>query len=666
MVDTSSSSAIEVLGDSGWSSQYRLEAGRRVLIGRDETNHLRINDDSCSRTHCEVFQSGDRWILRDAGSRNGTKVDGSRIRSDVPLTNGTVFELGQTRLRYVEIAPVDRPESDANMTSVDLEIRKFPERKSHVLREADSSVFKSADPVSVGDNETLRSMLGKLYQVATLISAASSIRALCETALEAALRHTAATFGGVLLLPSTRTADRKPELLELKAFRAKSDLTYARVSEAISSYIFDVGHAVHWQSISANDRGVGQADSVNEMEVRSAACLPLKFDDRIAGVMHLYSQDSDNPISDADFEFMLALAEQVAGTLRHLVESKKLGDQLKKAEAVAESLRDQHRNQTEIVGSSAAVQELRKKIERVAPTDATVLVRGESGVGKELVAQAMHYSSNRSGGPFVCMNCAALTESLLESELFGHEKGSFTGATGKKIGKFEQAHGGTLLLDEVGEMSMAIQSKFLRVLEGHPFERVGGSAQIKVDVRVVAATNRDLESAVREGTFRRDLYFRLQVMQIVIPSLRQRRSDIPLLAQHFIEKFRTKLGRKCRGLSPAAAAKLSSYHWPGNIRELQNTIERAVILADGESVTPDEIFLSSLDEDTPHDVPVYSTDADAELEEVSIEELEKRHILGMLDRFEWNKTQAAQVLGIERSTLDRKLKKYGVSRPDSE
>lgn len=658
------SAAIEIIDESGWSSQYGLEPGRRILIGRDETNHLRVNDDSCSRTHCEVFQAGNRWFLRDAGSRNGTKVDGEAIRSDVPLEHKMVFEIGHTRLRFVDGETTDSHKYDGEATAVSIDIPSFPEKSANVLRKAAKSVFKSQQRDKIQESEALRSMLGRLYQVATLIVSASSVRGLCETALEAALRHTGATFGGVLLLPSTKTADRKPEKLELKAFRASSDLAYARVSEAVSAYVFDVGHGVHWQTISVDETGVGQADSVNEMEVRSAACVPLKFDDRIAGLMHLYSQDTDKPITDADFEFLLALGEQASATLRHLVESKRLGEKLKKAEAVADTLRDQHRNQTEIVGSSPAVQKLRSRIQRVAPTDATVLVRGESGVGKELVAQAMHYSSNRASRPFVCMNCAALTESLLESELFGHEKGSFTGATNKKIGKFEQADGGTLLLDEVGEMSMAIQSKFLRVLEGHPFERVGGSTPISVDVRVVAATNRDLEEAVREGTFRKDLYFRLQVMQLQIPPLRERSGDIPLLAQHFVEKCRSRLGRRVKGLSAAAAAKMSSYHWPGNIRELQNTIERAVILADGETITPDDIFLSTLED--PQDVALTyepSTGTNG-VQEISIEELEKQHILNILDKYEWNKTQAAQTLGIERSTLDRKLKRYGVSRPD--
>ena len=211
----------------------------------------------------------------------------------------------------------------------------------------------------------------------------------------------------------------------------------------------------------------------------------------------------------------------------------------------------------------------------MAGTNACCLIRGESGSGKELVARAVHNSSPRKDGPFVCLNCAALTETLLESELFGHERGSFTGATEKKVGKFEAAHRGTIFLDEIGEMAVGAQAKLLRVLEGHTFERVGGGAPVKVDVRVVAATNQPLEDAVRNGGFRRDLFFRLQVVEIRVPPLRERKSDVPLLAEHFLQAVRRETGRRVRGFTPAALAKMEEYHWPGNVRELRNVVERA-------------------------------------------------------------------------------------------
>src|SRR5207247_2372339 len=252
-------------------------------------------------------------------------------------------------------------------------------------------------------------------------------------------------------------------------------------------------------------------------------------------------------------------------------------------------LRERLGVQSEIIGSSFAVARITQEIGRAAPSRATVLIRGESGVGKELVARAVHFSSPRRKGPFVCLNCAALSRSLLASELFGHEQGAFTGATQRKIGKFEAAHGGTLMLDEIGEMSPTIQAKFLRVLEGHPFERVGGSEAIRVEVRVIAATNRDLEKDVTEGKFRRDLYFRLHVVEIVVPALRKRVDDIAELARYFLRRFNDETGRRIRGFTPAAVEAMKQYRWPGNVRELKNVIERAVVLARTDSIDVEDL-----------------------------------------------------------------------------
>src|SRR5207248_7264267 len=228
--------------------------------------------------------------------------------------------------------------------------------------------------------------------------------------------------------------------------------------------------------------------------------------------------------------------------------------------AAKRSLEDQLKIESELIGTSPPMKHVEAQIRRVAPTNATCLIRGESGSGKELVARAIHYNSPRKEGPFVCLNCAALTETLLESELFGHEKGSFTGATEKKIGKFEASNHGTIFLDEIGEMNVGTQAKLLRILEGHPFERVGGNTPIRVDVRVVSATNQPLEKNLKEGTFRRDLFFRLQAVEIVVPPLRDRVSDVPLLAEHFLKRFVRETGRKIRGFTPAALEKMHAYH----------------------------------------------------------------------------------------------------------
>ena len=322
-------------------------------------------------------------------------------------------------------------------------------------------------------------------------------------------------------------------------------------------------------------------------------------------------------------------------------------------------LRDQLRVESELVVESPAIRSIESQIGRVASTYATVDIRGESGSGKELVARAIHYSSPRKEGPFICLNCAALTETLLESELFGHEKGAFTGATDKKIGKFESAHHGTIFLDEIGEMNIGTQAKLLRVLEGHPYERVGGSTLIRVDVRVVSATNQPLEQALQAGTFRRDLFYRLQVVEIRVPSLRERSTDIILLADHFLSRFVRETGRKIRGFTPAALKKMEQYDWPGNVRELRNVVERAVALGSGPTLDSPDIWLSSLEVSAP---APSSTNNGENYQPLALEEIEKAHIMRTLEFTDWNKSQAAGILNIERSTLDRKIKTYSLKR----
>ena len=316
---------------------------------------------------------------------------------------------------------------------------------------------------------------------------------------------------------------------------------------------------------------------------------------------------------------------------------------------------------SEIIGESPKMLELSNIVDRVAESKSTVLIRGESGVGKELVARAIHFGGPRRDKPLVCLNCAALSESLLESELFGHEKGAFTGALERKIGKFEAADKGTLFLDEIAEMQPELQAKLLRVLEGHPFERVGGNKPIEVDVRVIAATNRDLEKEVEAGRFRRDLFFRLQVLEIPVPPLRERGDDVTLLAEHFLGLFTAHMKRRFTGFSAGAAELLRQYRWPGNVRELKNVIERAVLLGTPPTVKPEDLQFSTIQPPTDsHPKPPFGADAPQPPLLQTIEEAERDLIRRTIEHYEWNKTKAAKSLGIDRGTLDRKLAKYGI------
>lgn len=319
-----------------------------------------------------------------------------------------------------------------------------------------------------------------------------------------------------------------------------------------------------------------------------------------------------------------------------------------------------------MLGSSDSIQEVFDLIEAVADTDSTVLILGESGTGKELVAKGLHYNSSRRDKPFVPINCGAIPENLLESELFGHVKGAFTGAVSSREGRFEIAKGGTIFLDEIGDMSPTLQVKILRVLQEREFEPVGGTRSKKADVRIVAATHKDLEKAVREETFREDLYYRLNVIPICMPPMRERRDDVPILVEHFIKKFNKEKGRKLKGLSPEAMDSLINYSWPGNVRELENLMERLVILK-----REGEVALEGLPEKfTSCSSASLAGNVEIPKEGLSlketVDEFEDRLIIQALERTKWNKNMAASLLKLNRTTLVEKIKKKGITPPSQD
>ncbi len=309
----------------------------------------------------------------------------------------------------------------------------------------------------------------------------------------------------------------------------------------------------------------------------------------------------------------------------------------------------------DITGLSPRIRQVFSVMKRVTHHDVTVLVTGESGTGKELVARALHRGGSRSQGPFVAVNCAALSESLLETELFGHEKGAFTGAIEARPGRFELAKGGTLFLDEVGDMSPVMQAKLLRVLQEGEFERVGGTRSIRTDVRLVAATNKDLPAEVAGHRFREDLYYRLNVVNIHLPSLRERRDDIPLLVTRFLQEFGTKYGRKVEAVSPQAMACLTAYEWPGNIRELKHGVEQAILLGDGPVLAVEHL---------PPNLAAFAGQGTVETPTKDLDSVEARHILGVLRQCGWNRSRASEILGLHRNTLREKIRRFGLG-PDA-
>lgn len=316
-----------------------------------------------------------------------------------------------------------------------------------------------------------------------------------------------------------------------------------------------------------------------------------------------------------------------------------------------------------IIGNSEAICKVFDIIRKVADTDSTVLLLGESGTGKELVARAIHYNSDRRDGPLIPVNCGAIPEELLESELFGHERGAFTHALRTRIGRFEQAHGGTIFLDEVGDMSLGLQVKILRVLQEHQFERIGGLKSIKVNIRVIAATNQDLENLVHQGRFREDLYYRLNVIPIKIPSLRERRGDIPLLVTHFLHEFSRKKKKNVKRLTPEAMHLLVNYPWPGNVRELENLLERLVILADGETLEVRDLPERFREHSKANDLLAIEIPEEGIHLHEAVSAFERQLIIHALNKTGWVKNQAAQLLNLNRTTLIEKIKKQKITKP---
>lgn len=661
-----------------WSDVFRLIPGRTVTIGRSPTSMIVIREDQASRQHAEIFHSEGAWFVRDLGSRNGTAIGEERLTGDHKLAPDEVVSIAGTQMTFVEDLSLANPKKgkkkliasnpDAvEKTIIGLEVDDsekaqnaagVTEPQTITHRRQRTRYIQSDDEFDEeSQNDSGSGMeAAKICRLAFSLANETTQRGIAKTAMDSLIKETQVDSGAVMLVPRNRRTTVDPEKLEILAWCSTERPEYQRVSKFLAETALRNGEAVLARDVQ-DDSALGLRDAEGTIHATSVICAPIRLNSRSVGLVHLYST-TKKVLSPDDLEFTLAVAETIAVAIRTRQREQKLVEDLSKTKNEIDLLRSQLNVESEIVGSSEAMLKVHQQIAKAAPSRATILVRGESGVGKELVSRAVHFSSDRKSGPFVCINCAALSETLLESELFGHERGAFTGATERKAGKFEAADKGTLMLDEIGEMSPSIQAKFLRVLEGHPFERVGGSQAIQVNVRVIAATNRDLEASVREGTFRKDLFFRLHVVQIDVPPLRNRPEDIMPLAEHFLQKYKAETGRKIEGFSPQAIQQLKRYRWPGNVRELKNVIERAVVLASGPVIELDELILTKLTTNTESQFD-FGTIVEP-YQAQTLEEMERRHIEATLHSNGWNKSQSAKILGIERSTLDRKIKKFEI------
>lgn len=665
---------------SEWTDVFRLVEGESVTIGRAPTNVIVIKDERCSRNHAEVFQTQGIWTLRDLDSRNGTVLDGARITTDRKLQPGDIIRIGNSHLAFVDnlsqafpdagsvlrsARPVEGEGSTIRPALDDAEDVLDAVEAAQITHRRDKSQFLEPEEGDTGASvPAVGRAAAQLCRLAFELAKATNVVGLANIALDGLFEGTHVDAGAMLLRSRGPSGARDRDTLDVIASRTDSSHGYQRVSQFLAATVLRDGQGVLARNV-MDDSQLGARDSSGDMLATSVLCAPIRHEGKVLGIIHLYSTDAARATDPDDLEFTLAVADTVAVALQKLQERQELAENLVQVRDENVQLRERLGVQSEIIGRSEVMERVAVDIARAAPSRATVLIRGESGVGKELVARAVHYSSPRRKGPFVTLNCAALSESLLESELFGHERGAFTGATDRKIGKFEAANKGTLMLDEIGEMSPSIQAKFLRVLEGHAFERVGGTEAIKADVRVIAATNRDLEKEVAEGKFRRDLYFRLHVLEIVVPGLRKRPEDVPELADFFLRRFNAETSRKLKGFSPRAMEEMIRYRWPGNVRELKNVIERAVVLARGDYIDRTDLVLSTLKTAGDTEANIVAGKPAAYVP-VSLDEMERRHIIATLEANEWNKSKTASILGIERSTLDRKIRRYQLDDEKSE
>jgi len=606
--------------DSGAS--HALAPGEYV-VGRGGDVAIALSDEVVSRRHAVLTVTEAGVTLLDLDSHNGSFVNGQPVKS-AQLVEGDELRFGTSRL-VLESAPPSSP-------TVSVQI---------VDSEKPTSVPPGPQPLPLPVDSR---RLAILYDVGNAINSVVGLPELLEKILATIFEVVPAERGAIMLWNGGEGEWVPAAEHTREGTLARGEIA---VSRAIIEEAFSAGGPILSPDATLDSR-FGSSDSIEAFEIRSTICCPLVVREERLGVLHLDTREATGAFSEKDAQLAGAIANQAAIAIANA----RLHDTLRQENLqLRRALGSRHC----IVGESAAIRELVNLVRRLSQTDTTVLLRGESGTGKEVVARTLHALSPRRGKPFVCVNCAAVPETLLESELFGHEKGAFTGASERRIGRFEQANHGTIFLDEIGEMPLNTQAKILRVLQEREFRRVGGTRSLRVDVRLVASTNRDLEAALEVGQFRQDLYYRLKVIEIVLPPLRERLEDIALLCEHFLGEIAREMGRQPPGVEEPALHALEAYSWPGNVRELRNVLERAMVLGVGKRLLPRHL---------PREVRRRSRDPGELAEDLSLSEMERRHISDVLSLTRWNKSRAAALLQISRPRLDRKIRDYRLQPPD--
>jgi transcriptional regulator with GAF, ATPase, and Fis domain len=527
-----------------------------LIIGRETAANVCVADASVSRRHSKIEKKDADFVITDLESLNGTFINNVPVRSRV-LEHGDRVRIGESQFLFLTA------EGEAELRSSEVTLDEVQITGPTLQVRFDDAVYQMERNLSV------------LMKVSTTINAIRGLDALLARLLELLFEVVPAERGAILLT----TGDSFDDSLVFGLDREHGKNRAVNVSRTIVQQVLRDGVAV--LATDAAKQAELATASLIESRAHSVMCVPLVMFERKLGVLYLDSTVSNDTFNKDHLQLVTAIAGIAAVAIENARHFEWLEDE---NERLLADVNIEHN----MVGESTAMQRVYQFISKIAPTDATVMIGGESGTGKELAARAIHRNSKRAQKPFLAVSCAALTESLLESELFGHERGAFTGALAQKKGRLEIADGGTIFLDEIGEMSPVLQVKLLRVLQEREFERVGGMVTIKVDVRVIAATNKNLEDAMARGEFRHDLYYRLNVVSLDMPPLRERREDIMLLASYFAEKYGALCNRKLKGISQDARARLLAYDWPGNVRELENAIERAVVLGTTDSILAED------------------------------------------------------------------------------
>jgi len=606
-----------------------------ATVGRDPTNVVAVIDPSVSRKHCLLRSEDGRFLIKDLESRNGTVVNGETVKEKW-LRHGDEIATGDSVFLFLM-------EDDDRLLASRVEFEDSQPAAETRLIHPREAVYLQPDRLlrELPPTSQVARNLNALLKISRVVHAIRDLEELQAQLLDLIFEVVPAGRGAILLSEGPGQ--------EFSALYARTRQTgqaqLVRVSRTIARQVTQDNVAILGVDVPSSG-SLRDVESLVASEVRSLLCVPLSVFQRMIGCIYLDNTSTANRFNEDHLQLMAAVAGISAVALDN-------ARRLQWLEQENQRLTTEVRQEQSLVGDGSKMKEVFQFLGRVAPTDSTVLIDGESGTGKELAAKALHRNSHRHNKPFVAINCAAIPETLLETELFGHERGAYTGAGPQRKGKFEIADGGVVFLDEIGELAPGLQVKLLRVLQEREFERVGGNHSIKVDIRLIAATNRDLAEAVRKGEFRQDLYYRLAVVRLTMPSLRERREDIPMLTRHFVQKHAQRCRVKVKPVSREAMAAMVNYEWPGNVRELENAIERALVMGASDMLLLEDLPESLVEQPPPEEIHEGKYHA-------KVKELKKQLIIDAVEQTGGNYVDAAAILGLNANYLHRLIRNLGL------